>query len=467
MTRNFLIIIAAILCVAAIQAQAQSLQGLTSDSTSGELWNQSILSVNVEGVFSADTFLIVNSSGLFPGDLLSPGKIQDAIKGVYALGLFTDVQIDGTAEGTGVRLVIKVSEYPKLHTMKISGNKAIKTKKLKESLTIFEGRLVSPEAIKNTVEKIKTLYSDKGYLLVEIEVKKTPAENNQVDLDFDIHEGRKVRVESIAFSGNQRITASKIRKKMSTKQKSFFRSGSFNRDKYLDDKDKVVELYKDNGYIDAVITGDSIWYSPDKTHMYIKIGLREGDRYYFGNLTWQGNVIINNSQFEKNIKFRPGQIYNQKKYDETLNKYHEMYQDEGYWYAQIDEKNTPRIDTLDSHLSITENNPVHIRLINVEGNTKTREKVVRRELSIMPETIFKRDVLGRSLRDLMVLNFFSNVEPGWDVLPDGDIDLKIKVTEKETGQFQIGAGYSLLDKFVGTASLGIVEPRIGKICQHL
>jgi outer membrane protein insertion porin family len=455
LTRNFLCIMAAIICVAAIQTQAQTSLGLDSDSASVELWNKSILSINVEGIFSADTFLVINSSGLFPGDLLTPGKVQDAIKGVYALGLFSDVQIIGFPQSNGVQLTIEVSEYPKLHSLKISGNKSIKTKKIKESLTIFEGRLISPEAIKNNIEKIKSLYSDKGYLLAAVDVKKTPSEANQVDMQFDIVEGQKVKVESIAFLGNQHLTSSQIRRKMSTKQKSFFRSGNFNRDKYLDDKDKVVEYFKDNGYIDAVITGDSIWYSPDKTHMYIKIGLKEGDKYYFGNLTWQGNSIINNSQFQQNLKFKLGQVYNQKKYDETLNKYHEMYQNEGYWYAQIDEKTNPRGDTLDFHLTVTENNPVHIRLVNIDGNNKTREKVIRRELTIMPETVFKRDVLGRSLRDLMILNFFSNVEPGWDVLPNGDIDLKIKVTEKETGQFSIGAGYSQLDKFVGTIGLGI------------
>ncbi len=115
----------------------------------------------------------------------------------------------------------------------------------------------------------------------------------------------------------------------------------------------------------------------------------------------------------------------------------------------------PRGDTLDFHLSITENNPVHIRLINIEGNTKTHEKVIRRELVVKPGTIFKSDVLGRSLRDLMILNFFANVEPGWDILPNGDIDLKIKITEKETGQFSVGAGYSQTDKFVATIGLGI------------
>jgi outer membrane protein insertion porin family len=276
-----------------------------------------------------------------------------------------------------------------------------------------------------------------------------------MDAEIRINEGKKVKIAAITFTGNTHFTDKKLRGKMTSRPKSFFRSGSFNRDKYLEDKDKVAEFYKDHGYIDAVILSDSIGYSSDKTKMFINIKLTEGSKYYFGNLTWEGNKLFSDDKFKKAIKFKPARIYNQKKYDETVGKFHEIYQDEGYWYAQIDEKTNPRGDTLDFHLSITENNPVHIRLINIEGNTKTQEKVIRRELSIKPGTVFKRSVLGRSLRDLMVLNFFANAEPGWDILPNGDIDLKINITEKETGQFSIGAGYSQTDKFVGTIGVGV------------
>ena len=288
-------------------------------------------------------------------------------------------------------------------------------------------------------------------------IKQTPAEGEPglVDMALTVSEGKKVKIEDITFSGNKHFADGKLRGQMTTKEKSFFRSGNFNREKYLEDKDKVIEFYKNHGYIDAVITNDSIWYSSDKTRMFINLTLKEGSRYYFGNMTWEGNKILSDQQIKKNIKIKPGKVYNQKKYDETLSKIHEIYQDEGYWYAQVDEKNIPSGDTLNFHLTITEGNPVHVRLVNIEGNTKTREKVIRRELTIMPDTIFKRSILGRSLRDLMITNFFANAEPGWDILPNGDIDLKIKITEKETGQFSIGAGYSQADKLVGTVGLGI------------
>ena len=451
-----------ILAIAAVLSFGASV-GAQPDAAPGpgefgvEVWQKSILSVDIEGIHSADTFLVLNSSALVPGDIITPGLVQDAIKGVYGLGLFSEVGIDAEPAEAGVVLTIKVKEYPKLRDLKFSGNKKIKTKKFKEKITLFEGRLVSPKEIKNNVERIESMYAEKGYLLVNIETGQSAVEDEEglVDLEFMISEGEKVRVGRITFSGNRVFADKKLRGKMSTKPKGFFRSGSFEKEKYLEDKDKIIEFYKKEGYIDAVILGDSIWYSENKTRMFIQIELREGERYYFGNLSWQGNTLFTDEDFQTKVKFEEGQVYDQEKYDETLFKFHEMYQDEGYWYAQFEEENNARGDTVDFHWSITENDPVHIRLINIVGNTKTHEKVIRRELLIKPKTVFKRSILGRSLREVMILNFFSDVTPDWDVLPNGDIDLKIKVEEKPTGQFSIGAGYSAVDKVVATIGLGV------------
>ncbi len=453
---RYIFAIAAVLSLAApIRAQPDA--GLRSDDSGSGIRQRTILSVDVEGIHSADTFLVLNSSALVPGDIITPGLVQDAIKGVYGLGLFSEVEIDAEPAEAGVKLTIKVREYRKLRDLKFSGNRKIKTKKFKERITLFEGRLVSPKEIKNNIERIKSMYAEKGYLLVNIQSEQSDVEDQEalVDLEFTISEGEKVRVGRITFSGNQIFTDKKLRGKMSTKQRGFLRSGSFDKEKYLEDKDKIVEFYKKEGYIDAIILGDSILYSDDKTRMFIDIELREGERYYFGNLTWEGNTLFTDGDFRKKVKFKEGQVYNQEKYDETLFKFHEMYQDQGYWYAQFDEENDARGDTLDFHWGITENNPVHIRLINIVGNTKTHEKVIRRELLIKPKTIFKRSVLGRSLREVMILNFFADVTPDWDILPNGDIDLKIKVEEKPTGQFSVGAGYSAVDKVVGTIGLGV------------
>lgn len=453
--RSIILITASVILSISVAAAQTGESGAGQSDQS--FWQKRILSVEVEGIVTADTFLVLNASKLVPGELLSPGMSQDAIKGVFGLGLFSDIRIDAELEERGVRLTIIVEEYPRLRKISFSGNKKIKKKKFTEVMTLFEGRLVSPRLVKDNIDRILSLYEEKGYLLVDIDTERIPVagEEGQIDLKFTVSEGQKVRVKRITFKGNREFTDKKLRGKISTKQKSFFRTGSFEKEKYLEDKDKVVEFYKKNGYTDAVILGDSIRYSEDKTRMFIEIEIREGTKFFFGEFTWEGNKIISDDKISDRIKRLQGKVYNQEKYDENLFKFYEMYQDLGYWFVQVEENSVPRGDTLDFHFVITENEPAYIRKINIAGNTKTREKVIRRELFIKPGMIFKRSLLGRSLREVMILNFFGDVSPDWEVLPNRKIDLIIKVEEKPTGQFSVGAGYSARDKLVATIGLGV------------
>lgn len=421
-----------------------------------DYYGSTIASVKLSETAAADSFLVFNASGLVPGEIITAGKVQDAIKNIYALGIFSDVAIKGKKVSGGVELLIEVEAYPRVSEIRFEGNKKLKEKTLKKTVTIYEGRIVSPGTVKSNVGRLMDLYEDKGYLLARVESEVTPDEKqpDRVVLTFKIDEGRKVKIKDITFSGNSFFDDDKLRSKMSTKRKSFFRSGSFDSEEYREDKQKIVDFYKKEGFIETVVTGDSIWYSDDFKWLYIKLYVTEGERYYFGEFTWEGNTLFTDDEIASVFKVKEGQKYNQEKYDETLFKLHELYQDEGYWYSQIDDKKTPHDNTLDVHFKITENDPVYVRMIHVEGNTKTKDKVIRRELKVKPNTIFKRSVLGRSLRDVMILNFFGNVTPDWNILDNGDIDLIVKVEEKPTGQFQMGAGYSARDKIIGTLGLG-------------
>jgi outer membrane protein insertion porin family len=416
-----------------------------------------VSNIEVEGNRTVDKSLMINMSGLKPGSELVPQAIQDAIRRLYAMKLFSDIQVEGKETEGGMELYIKVREYPKASSVQISGNKKIKTEDIKEKLNITLGKVISPMDVKTDVDNIKSVYREKGYLAAQVEsqIQETDREG-EVALEYKIKEGKKVRIKKITIEGNQVFEDKKIRKQMKNKEDRWWRSGEFDPEEFEEDKGKIVEFYKKEGYLDAGVISDSIWYdSLSPKDMFIKIVVTEGDRYKFGKVSWDGNKLFSEEKLNKLVKFKEGQIYNQEKYEETLGNIYSLYQEEGHIYVMIEDNTTTRDSMVNVDYQITEGMPANVRKINIQGNTKTKEKVIRRELSLLPGQRFRRSLLMRSIRDVMYLNYFANVEPDYEVLDNGDIDLAIKVEEKPTGQIMFGAGYSARDKLVGNIGLGI------------
>lgn len=386
---------------------------------------------------------------------MDPYLVQDAIRRIYAMGLFANIQIQQEQTAGGITVTLVVEEYPKLVKIEIQGNKKIKKDKIYDQLKLIEGKLISPAEVKDEVKNVKSLYEEKGYLLAQVESEVLESENaGEVVLRFKIKEGKKVKIKKIDVQGNETFSDKKIRKQMKNKQDSFFRSGEFDPEEYEEDKEKIVEFYKKEGYLDAEVLSDSIWYDPSRKDMFIQITVFEGPQYQFGKVSWEGSKIFSEDILQQAVRFQEGKVYDQEKYDKTLEELHSLYLEEGYLYARILDETKTKGNVVDIDYSISEGIPANIRRINISGNTKTREKVIRRELWVRPGQRFRRSLLMRSLRDVMYLNYFANVLPDYEVLDNGDIDLTIDVEEKPTGQFSFGAGYSQRDKLVGTIGLG-------------
>ncbi|UCB52125.1 MAG: outer membrane protein assembly factor BamA [Candidatus Zixiibacteriota bacterium] len=412
--------------------------------------------IEVSGNRTVNQSLILNMSGLVVGAELRPATIQEAIQRIYAMDLFSDIQIEGVEQEDAVKLVIVVKEFPRVRQIDISGNRKIKKQDIEEKIDITAGKVISQVDVKSAVDGIKSLYNEKGYLSAQIRSELIQTDTpGEVILSLEIDEGRKVKIKKIYVEGNQAFKASKIRKQMKNKQDSWWRGGEFDPDQFEDDKEAIIEFYKKKGYLDAQIVSDSVWYGPDKKDLFIQINLTEGQKYKFGKVSWEGNKLFASDKLEKLVKFKEGDVYSQEKYDETLGDIYFLYQEDGHLYTQVEDKTTTRGDVVNVTYGITEGVPANIRYIDIRGNTKTKEKVIRRELSLVPGQRFRRSFLMRSLRDVNYLNYFSNVEPDYEVLPNGDIDLIIKVEEKPTGQIMFGAGYSARDKLVGNIGLGI------------
>ncbi|MCK4818164.1 outer membrane protein assembly factor BamA, partial [bacterium] len=303
------------------------------------------------------------------------------------------------------------------------------------------------------------MYAEKGYTLAEIETESLDSEKEGRDiLQFSIDEGKKVQIKRIRFFGNTMFQNKKLRKQMKkTKEDTWWRGADFDKEKYEEDKEKVVTFYRNEGYRDAEVVKDSLYYDIEKKDMFIDIWVQEGKRYYVGNISWEGNELFEGKHLKSLLEFKEGDVFSQEKFDNSIiEKIGGAYYDLGYIYAMITPKENLRgKDTLDIQFLIDEKNPVRIRNINIAGNTRTKERVIRRELRIRPGDVFSKELLMRSHRDLMVLNYFANVIP--DVLPvdEEELDLSYRVEEKSTDTANLSVGWSELDRLIGSVGLGM------------
>jgi len=436
-----------------------ALSGQISFGQVGARQTVKLAAVRVEGNKSADANFIKLNSGLTENALVSGEDIQKAIKQLWALKMFSDIQVILEKEVDGsVFLVLKVEEYPRLEKIELEGNKKIKKKDIEKELSFYKGQVVGPQESRKAAKKIKKLYEEKGYLLAEIEPKVREGENERVILRLKINEGNKVQIEGINFHGNTAFTNKKLRKAFKeTKENGFwfFGGGDFDRDKYQEDLKHLISFYNKEGFRDAETVKDSIYYGPLKKAMYIDIWVEEGQRYYFGDITWEGNELFAVEQLQQLLDFEKGDVYNKEKLDKAVfEKVGNLYYDTGYIFARIEPQEKPvGKDTVNVHFRITEGNAVKINKIHISGNTKTKEKVIRRELRILPGDVFSRQALVRSQRDIFVLNYFADVRPDVEPISDEYVDISIEVEEKSTDTANMSAGFSERDKLIG--SIGV------------
>ncbi len=412
--------------------------------------------IRVEGNLTADRALVLSTFGLRPGDMVGADEVREGIRRLYGLGLFSDVRVEGEEDSQGIELTLRLKEYPVLQRVEFSGNNKVDATKLREIISSLEGGLIRPWEVKDDAERIESLYRKEGYYLAKVEPQQVPSpEEGRAILRFNIIEGKRVRVKRIEVVGNNFLSAEKIKGKMELKEKRWWRGGEFDEEKFQKDKEKIVELYRKEGYIDARVCSDSIWFDPGKRDMFIELRVKEGPRYLFGEVLFEGAKLFSEKELSKQLKFKPGQVFNQERYEKSLGNLYSLYQDRGYIYAQIQDQTKRRGHKLDILYKIEEGELAKVQRIVIEGNTKTWEKVIRRELAIKPGQIFSRAALMRSLRNVTYLNFFEEVIPDFETLPDGNINLILRVKEKFTGQVSAGFGYSERDKLVGTASFAM------------
>jgi outer membrane protein insertion porin family len=418
-----------------------------------------ISSITVEGNKTADASSVRLNSGLMVGQEIGGEDIQAAVKNLWALGIFSDIQIFVASQTSdGIEMVIRVTEYPRMNKIEFKGDNELDRDDLEKEISAYKGMKVSTYKLYKIRQAIEKMYAKEGFLLAVVQVDTVSAGSGSVDIRIQIVEGKEVQVEKISFHGQQVLDEDDLRGAMEeVKEDRWWRSADFDEKKYLEDLEKVLEYCRENGYRDAEILRDSISYSPDKQDMYIDIWLYEGEKYYFGKVSFSGYTIFSNEELVYALDIEKGESYDQKKYNKGITeRLQKMYYDQGYLFAQIQPQEMPiGKDTLDVNFQITEGNVVTVKEITVVGNTKTHEKVIRREFKLQPGDVFNSARLERSIRDVTILNYFSNVVPNVLLIENDSrhVNLEVTVEEKSTDMANMSAGFSQRDGLIGSVGL--------------
>jgi outer membrane protein insertion porin family len=393
-----------------------------------------------------------------PGDAYVPSKLSSDLKSIYSMGYFEDIRVESKDTPSGKIITFHVQEKPTIRRIEFEGNIVYDSKKIMEALNIKSGSILNIFAIQNNIIRIEDLYKEKNYHNVKVDYKIDKQENNQGDLLFVIEEGKKIKIEKIIFEGNAVYTEKELKKVMKTKVRGFWswltNSGELEKEQLSQDIIKLRSFYQNNGFIEAKVAEPIIEYQDDM--IYIKIKIDEGPKFKVGKVGVTGDLIFPEIELLEELKITSKEFYSREVVRNDIVTLTDRYSNEGYAFADIYPRIDKNFDKLEVNIDfvIKRGKKVYFEAITITGNSKTRDKVIRRELRVYEQELFSGTRLKRGIRNLYRLEFFQDVKvETLEGSSDDQILLKIDVIEKPTGNFMFGGGYSSVDYGYLTASI--------------
>lgn len=415
-----------------------------------------VTAVEVEGNKVVSSATILSKIKTRPGDRITQGTVDGDIKRLYGTGFFTDVSanVRPYQDGNLVRFVVK--ERPLVAGVVVTGSRHFRESKLREELKTKEQELLDRRRLKEDVEHIKQLYREKGFHLADVrsDVKVDEA-TNKATISFMIDEGRKVRVRKILFEGNQSVPARRLRRAMGTKQAFLFGSGYYRPEVLQEDVERLKELYRLEGYSDVQAAYET-QFDEKKEWLAITMKIEEGPRYLVGAVDFRGVQQLGEEELRKRLKLVAGEPFSQERISQDAANLQAAYFAKGYMSASVEPSTRLNLENqkVDITYQVVEGSIAKVGDIVIQGNIKTKDLVIRRELRITPGERFDGEKLRRSKERLYNLGYFEEVtlETSPSSRP-GYRNLVVTVKESKTGEFSFGGGFSSLDKFVGFAEI--------------
>src|SRR5262245_1106165 len=416
---------------------------------------QRVGQITVVGNVGVDSARIVRSFDVLPGSRFNLETVQHGIKKLFALGLFEDAWVERQEHEAVVDLVIHVVERPRIGSIAFRGNAKKKTEDLEKKLFIHVGEPYSPVVVETQIDTLKLFYREQGYARAVIEAHADTAQDRRsLKLTFNIQEGERVRITHIEFRGITGFPPEKLRKKLATKKKGIFGGGEVKDESFTEDVEKVLGYLRSHGFRDAAVTGHDLVPGKKSRDLTLVFTVDQGPCCWIGRVNWTGNTVVPTAALQRMWITRRGDAYDQSRIQKAQGDAYAAYAEAGYLYVGIEPRETVRDSAVDVEFAIQEGAPSNVRYIQISGNHGTREKVIRREISIHEGDRFKRSALVRTQGDIMRLGFFQDVQLDFSPAESTDVDINLKVKEKQLGTASAGAGYTAQSGLTGFLDLG-------------
>lgn len=396
------------------------------------------------------------------GSLLEAQRLRADIRSMWRMGFFKDVVVEAEPTDTGgVIITFSLSEKSSIRKVLISGNKELGIDKINEVLDLKRDSILDISKIKKNREKIHDLYVEKGYYLASVEYDIRTANESEVDVWYIVDENSKVEIRGVSFIGNKSIPDKDLRSIIATKKGgalSFLSDGGIYQEEMFErDLLIITAHYYDRGFINVKLGTPQIRLSRDKQYMYLSIPIDEGPTFNIGAIKFKGDIDDQERAFFDNrLTIKEGSLFNRSKVGTDIQRLTNYYKDRGYAYVNVTPLTSVNLEkrTVALTFEIERGNKVYFERINIRGNNKTRDKVVRREMKISEGELYNQTALDISQRRINALGFFETVNiSSKRGSSDEFIEVNVEVSERPTGTFQIGAGFSSVENFIAQAQI--------------
>ena len=394
------------------------------------------------------------------GQPFNQATVEEDIRSLYATGDYPNVRIFQEPVSDGVKVIVIVATRATIRNITFTGNSQVSARALRRKLTIKASRVLNEETLEADRQKLLEYYADKGF--EETDIKTAVAmddRTNTADVTFTITEGLKGSLQRVFFEGNQHISSFQLRKAMKeTRGRTLIsfidKSGRLDRNKMRTDLDEVRELYQNKGYIDVDVAEPRVERDA-KNNIILRIAIREGGQYRVGTLGFEGTQVFTDAELRRFLKMKEGAIYSPKGLKDDRKTIVDYYGSRGYVDASVAPQGNPSSsNTVALRYKVDEGGRSYVERVNIEGNTLTKDKVLRREIPVAPGDIFNTVLVEAGKKRLENLGYFEKVDTNpVDTVVPGRKDLDVLVQEKRTGSLSFGAGFSSIDSLLGQVEL--------------